>query len=1008
MKLNPNQKLAINSEGTNILVFASAGAGKTTIMVQRLLKRIISDGLSLDEMVAMTFTNAASANLKNRLSAAIDKELKKDPSNLHLQRERAKVFDAHISTIHSFCLSLLKEYYYVLGLSFKSVNNLIDDTHAQIAIDELLDDIITRKLTQDAASFNATYDALSSTVADLKMFKDEIKRLFAKLQNEIDPLSFLDREKDKKELFDLKDLDPKESSYYLKVLKMKLGLVIKDLEMMNGCEIEKEALTPKIKELEKILEIDDYAMFLNELRISLKAPKSHSKDELYTKYRKSFEEHAKSLAKDLFEVRSIINDQNEALVHTNYLAAILKELYISYNEYKRSHDYLDFSDIEHLTYELLNKNDQKIAKELKGRFKEIMIDEFQDTSPLQYAIAEMIANDNLFLVGDVKQSIYRFRGASPKIMEGLKSDPSFKKIHLQNNYRSKENVVTFNNQLFDTVMNLGYKAFDENDKQIIGLDKQKCDLKDVTFAYYEIQDDDELSANEIKARLLADEIIRRYQNGTSFKDMAVLVRSHNDKKPIKRVFEELNIPYFINDNEGYFKSFAIETLLAYLNYLLDEDDLISLVAILRSLYHLSENDLVLKKGQLKSFAQESFFKKDYDILKTHFKKNNFEDFFAYFLGVDNFYERLNIAEKTNLDLLINKLKSYHLNTFSELRNFIIEAMESQKETALSISEDANVVRVMTIHNSKGLEFDTVFLFSNVKTKPQSPSRLVYDHDFGLGVRFISGDKRRVKTTLKYKLITLKDKYEDALEYQRLFYVALTRAIKDLVIIDAFKGTTKPLNSGILYENAGFTTYLLGTKDLDLTTKLYEKIPAIKPLSDRIFDEDQNFFSFNYEVNDAPVISPSSQKKHELKLNFNFKKATQYGTKLHEVMEKVDLNTKDLSSFVLNESESEALKAIFDDEIFKRALKGEVKREYSFYIKNDDGIIHGYIDFISFLENEVIIIDYKSDHLEREEDFVTSYEGQLKMYADIIRQSGYSSIHTYIYSFYLKKMIAIAV
>ncbi len=1007
MKLNPEQKLAVDHSGQNILVFASAGAGKTTIMVQRLLKRIISDHLSLDEMVAMTFTNAASANLKNRLSQAIEGALLKDPSNTHLQNERAKVPDAHISTIHSFCLELLKEYYYKLDLSLKTVQNLIDDTHAKIAIDKLLDEIIQEELQDNNTAFLACLDALSNQTADMEMFKEELKALFNKIQNELEPLAYLEKEAQRKHISTLQDYDQEGLHYYLHLLKAKLCLIIKDLKKMDQCEKFKGELTPKIEELESLLSYDDYGLFLNGLSVLLKAPKSYGKDPVYTAYRKDFEKHAKALAKELLEVKKIIANYEGALDHQKEVVYLVKRLYLAYQDYKRQKECLDFSDIEHYTFELLNKDDAKIAKDLKHRFKEIMVDEFQDTSPLQYAIIRLISHDNLFLVGDVKQSIYRFRHASPKIMEDLKEDDSFYKIHLKHNYRSKERIVSFNNAFFDRIMNLNKKRFNKNDAQLIGSDQQIDPKALVSFSYYVLKEEDTIKADEVKAKIIADKIIKFHKEGLAFRDMAVLVRSHHEKKPLKKVFEALHIPYFINDNDGYFKSFAIETLLAYLNYLLDEDDKIALVAILTSLYRFSANDLALAKGHFDTIMNQDPFRKDYLYLKGAFLENDFETFMAYFLGIDHFYDRLNIAEKTNLDLLINKYDSYKIKTFAELRNFIIEALDTQKEVALSISEDADVVKVMTIHNSKGLEFDTVFLYSALKTKSPSKKRILYHPTLPLGLRFIDGDARQVKETLSYKLIDEDERYEEALEYQRLFYVALTRAVSKLLIVDCLKDQKKiALDTSLLYDNSGFTSYILSAAGGMLIDDRYLSLPDLEPLSGFSFDESEDFLHFAYQKTAKEKIAPSSLEKHDLALNLNFQNATSFGTKMHEVMEKIDLEQADLQQFKLSSLEKEMLASIFLDPIFQKALKGLVQREYSFYLKKDTQIIHGFMDFVSFLADEVIIIDYKTDHINEEDVFQKTYRDQLKMYQKVLQDAGYQNIKTYIYSFYLKKMIAV--
>ena len=1014
MKLNNDQQKAVDLCGTNILVFASAGGGKTTVLVNRLMKRILEDNIPLDNVIAMTFTEAASTNMKNRLAKALNlkiKEATNEDEIAYLNSQIASLSSAKISTIHSFCLSITKEYYYLLNITKNTTNNIINDAYRQRVLDQILDDIIKEYLNQNQEAILKLSKVLSSELFSFNNLKNTILNLFKEANDKIEPLVWLNSMVKNKEINSFYDLKEESAKLYLDNIFIYLELIKQTYEeIINLDSIEdKTQYQNALNQINALFEIDDYNLLINNIITNVKTVKSLRNNEEYKLLKDTLDSLCSDLTSFLISEKMIIKTEKEIRPLNNLLLELTKELYLRFMDFKVKNEWIDFNDFEHYAYQILTLNNNEVANKLKNKYQEIMIDEFQDTNDIQFKIASLISNHNLFLVGDIKQSIYRFRGAKPSIMESLKYRDDFTQIHIKNNYRSKANLVNFNNKLFNQIMNINTNSFKEEDAQIADQDYQ---LKDNVIIRFDNYIGDEL--DDGKDRLLASRIIDLHNNhNVAFKDIAVLVRYHSEKVNIKKVFDEYHIPYFIKDNDGYFNSYAIEILFSYLRILQDLDDKISLYSILCSkLYNYDDNDLVMIKDRPLEYLKDSNFMHDYQILKDYFDHNDFTNFFAYFLNINNFYHKyLNSNERVNLDLLINKLDSYNIHTFADLTNYISVTSSTQKEAALAISEEADVVNVMTIHTSKGLEFDTVFLYSSSNNRfSESKDPLIIDANLGLGFKIGFTKYKDSISSFDRKVININNNLEDIYEYLRILYVALTRPKRILNFIGDYKEKKSYSGLSLLLARKGFSSFVYNTMKDDPLLDLHEYtiIEDIKALDVTYDNKIKDIKKYRLNQESIAKLTPSSLEVNELRLNLKPFDGTNYGTRVHELLEKLDFRHPDNDKIKTLDSSinPKLIYDLLDNQIFKEAIKYDYHKEYPFYYKEDNMIIHGIIDFVSFLDDKIILIDYKTDNLEDENEFILRYKPQLIQYKNVLSKTFNKTIETYIYSFKLNKMIQI--
>lgn len=1029
MKWNNEQLNAINLTNQNIVVSASAGAGKTTVLIARLIKRIVEDGVQMNEVLAMTFTEAAASEMKKRLLQALSDQITQphldQAKRDYAQKQLSLAENAHISTIHSFCNSIIKNHYAAIGLNPNRLSHIASESDVEGYKDRAFEDVLNIALNESFDDTLHLLKTLGSGLGNTDNLKQALFDIIYKSYNQVDQMAWFDQiEATLHPLSSLDEFDQKTKDFLFNHLNSHLQKCLYILD--NNLALASEKYIEPIKETIDLLlkakaSLPHYQQAFDYIKQAGNIPHSYRKPSS-----KSYNDQFKTLAGFLKDEALFVKEFNSTQKPLKLAHKLAKSLLTQYEYYKAKDEKLDFNDLEHLAYKILCANNYSLSHHYQATFKEVMVDEFQDTNYIQNAIVELVAKPTCtFRVGDIKQSIYRFRGAQPSIMQNLLADDSITKIYLANNYRSKKRIVDFNNSLFSTLMNVeglsvNYKKIDH---QIADLPHQLVDNEDVvldllvTSEIQEDQKEEPKAASELKSHYIAQSILANMKTTaySHFKDYCILVASHRAKGDLKKAFDTYNIPYFIDDKRGFIRSFSIRILYSYIKYLANPSDIISLYAVLTSpLYNLSEADLyLLKENLLSKLAQSNHpFIDDLSYLRSLF---SIPEMINYILKINSFYEdHINLQEKTNVDLFYQLALEDDTFTLASFVDYIELILPKNKDSAIPISDDDDIVKVMTIHQSKGLQFNVVYLYSQISFKKPVSSRLVVD-DIGLALPYTHPLFPLYTNTLNELSLKHTSKALDAEENLRLLYVALTRAKERLHIVDcidpkneytlSYEDILKPLGftplilSSIRYFQEGYFCNYVDKEwvTLNHNTLVKDLVPLLhysKPI-----------MSYN-------AVKPSDHDTFEIKLNLTDVDFASIGTTLHKTIESLP-HSYPLTDEVIFKANPDlevihynSLYQLYENDLYRATFDYENYHEYEFSYLKDNQIIHGFIDYIAFMD-EIVIIDFKSDRHVSEEDLKERYSSQLVQYKQVIQSifNNYNVV-AYIYSLTLNKMIVI--
>ncbi len=871
MGWTPQQQEAIEYRGKNILLAAAAGSGKTAVLVQRIIELITKDNVSVNELLVLTFTDAAAGEMREKIKKAIFKALKDDPENQHLQKQRLLVHSAHISTIHSFCLNLLKSNIHMTDLPVDFT--LAGELENKIMIKEALSNVLERyyRIIDKDKSFADLVmgyggikndNDLRETVTKLHEFSrsmpypakwlgDAVKpyKKTAKAEKLLGSVwqSGLKRyaEKSRDELFEiynhiLKDIDdnldtdhPYRKSYENEVQKFRLAFSHMDTEDYSSVRdavynISYDTIRGKHNPEPQVKAVQDRIMALRDL--------------------------GKNITKELKAVYSAdIDTVAERLKRAYPVVRTLKNIVLMldrcYAKMKREKSLLDFNDLEHQALKLLvdsRGNATEVADKVREKYKYILVDEYQDTNNVQDMIFRMVSRDNsnIFMVGDLKQSIYKFRNAVPKLFSDKyelydKDEEKGHLIRLFKNFRSRHAVVDTVNYVFSRVMSpeVGDINYTREEYLVQGAipynehtDTELCstefhligrDTKD--GQRYDDEDKFELEAR-VAAHRIKDIIscgMQVYDKETevmrpvTFRDIVILMRKTKDVAPVfERVFQENGIPVYSDVGHSYLGSLEIQTVLAFLQIIDNPRQDIPLIAVMRSpMWGFTPIQLANMRSKCRegSFydvvirAKESGDKKSEEFI-TALKKlrrmaessgvdkliySIYYDFgyYAYVGSLSSGRER-----QANLRVLMERATEFEHTKMSGLFSFMnyIDTMiteEKDMTPAKAFGEGEDVVRLMSIHKSKGLEFPVVILACTANTfnLKDASKPIVWDEDEGLGIEYIDTRMRVRYPTLSKTLVSMKMKQDMISEEMRLLYVALTRAREKLIITATCRG-----------------------------------------------------------------------------------------------------------------------------------------------------------------------------------------------------------------------------
>ncbi len=872
------QKQVIELRNRNLLVAAAAGSGKTAVLVERILSKVLDKAhpVDIDRMLIVTFTKAAAAEMRERVSSAIEKRMELEPDHPSLQRQYTLVHNAQITTIDSFCLYVVRNYFQTIGLepSFR----IADPGELELIKADVAEAVMEQHYQQKSEGFLQLADRYATAKSDAALVNFML-RLYEFSQSYPWPQEYLESLADHYRLEDEEQLN---SQPWMQGLLRYLGFITADLkkqmeyaktlcEDYDGPGMYLAAVQDDLSLLEDLAGCSSFEQYgsrlsglkFTKLGVNRRYEGSVEKQERVKSLRKVMKDTLGSLADAYFYQDSgrMLLDLQKILPDVEALAELVQSFSMAYQAEKSERNLLDFSDIEHFALKILideqTKEPTAAARELREIYEEIMIDEYQDSNYVQETILravsrEELGQNNIFMVGDVKQSIYRFRLARPELfIEKYKTyttdESERQKIDLHQNFRSRSEVLDSVNEIFYKIMHedLGNVEYDAQAALYVGASYPKPDTKNAfiselllaqasaeELAEAEIDDWQQLEARMAAARIhemMETQLVTDKQTGElrrlNYRDIVILLRSITGwADTFLKVFTEAGIPAYTTSQTGYFGAVEIQTILSMLSILDNPLQDIPLAAVLASpIGRLTGEEL----AQIKAGSREHFFflalldyaadeaassgpagRKVSRFLETYQKLRSMTSYTPIHQLIQTVLEETGYASyiqampagrqrRANVDMLLEKAIAYEKSSYKGLFHFVryiekLKKYEIDFGEADITSENEDVVRIMSIHKSKGLEFPVVFVCGMGKqfNRQDVRNRLILHPEYGIGLDYIDAEKRIRKPGFIKKVLENEIGMDNQGEELRVLYVALTRAKEKLIMTAAVKEEPK--------------------------------------------------------------------------------------------------------------------------------------------------------------------------------------------------------------------------
>ena len=1021
------QKQAIDSRKGNFLVSAGAGSGKTAVLTERIKEIVTDKSAKLDQLLVLTFTNKAAAEMKNR-------------TREKLPELSSQVECADITTFDAFFLKLVKKY--ASKLKIDPDVTIADSSFLEVRKKELIEEALAKRYENMDENFAEMVK--SYTLKSDEKLSDYIERILTLVDLAPDPESCF--EELGEQLFDSKFLEKSQEEYYERC----------DLDIRSAMyllsESSDEVVQKSYEYLKTWANCGNYTKLYERLTAA-DAPKSFPRKPNGYEFDDSDKLHldaAKAIMKKVVEGLKANGDpksQNDYIISTKKYAAILieiaKEVHAGLSDYKKEKNAYSFSDIAALARDLLK--DETVLSEIKNKYEYIMVDEYQDTSDLQEYFINKIARDNVFMVGDIKQSIYRFRHANPDNFRNKLSaydrGQGGQAIYLKKNFRSRLEVIDCINSLFGRIMSKEMGEVDYHDNHDLEFgnvklygDKPKKDFK-ATILSYEL--DPKSSKAELEARAVANDIIAKVQSGLmidvkrigqrkcDWGDFAILMPTKDHFNVYKKVFGEAKIPLVAtvgNELQDDDINMVFMRLLK-LPLVIGEDEVATkhcYASVKRSYLFEEEDEDLFEELQNGSYTQDSLIK-EMSSEKERLLSMSVYEAVSYLLDKYGFVEKLKRVGNVKANFkTITSFLSQALNAERMGLDYEGYVEHFEKLGKFAIGQEIkgdfagdNAVKLMTIHASKGLEFPFVYCPNIVRAfnNRDASGNYIVSKDFGILL-----PKNRTDDYSKnfvYELFKQKETSKGLSEYMRLFYVQLTRATSKIIFIS-------PKGSGDSYESIDIPTVnrtILTKTAPNSKGEMETKIVSPKTFNDFLNYAGKDFLKKNFEQETAVTSDPTQLAKaqkmevfktpslrsidrpvEEFEENRASKTsltpineaAAQYGSHMHRLLQLVSFKDKD-ASFIQDAKEKTKVDALFKHPIFENLEGYKEFHEYAFI--DDVNNVRGSIDLLLVKAGEkAIIVDYKTKSLDDE-----AYERQLKLYKQYVERVFKLKAETYLLS-----------
>ena len=1107
-----NQKTAIEHDGSDIVVSASAGAGKTAVLIEYIFRKVALDkNVSISDILAMTFTDAAAQSMKKKLfqrmnQSLTEEEIKKGYDEEHLKKQAELLPSADICTIDSFCTNLLNQYCYVIGWDPNRPKTVLDKNTVDQLKKDVAHKLVIEKLKNNDKTLYDMVSAYSSNGNNTNVFENLLVEVGDSLDKYVDEEAWYKIVEEYYSKDTIENLDEKYIERFYSKISQTSKVVANDLtsylDEIKYMDMSVEKIDVKgyisnlieqysnIENLANKKDNDAIEAISNLEKISTAATLFGGKNKndsieteaLKNEHKEIYESYLKFLSKKLtalkeyaVQYRDFSNQNKDLQPKIKIFLELLKEYRKQVDERKAELNGIDFVDMEKAAIQILKNKD--IAERLRKKYKYILIDEYQDSNDIQEALVQLICRKdkgNVFRVGDVKQSIYGFRSAKPELMRSIvRNAKKDEMVVFEDNFRSSDIIVQFNNILYKTIMNIpGF-----NDTYTDGIDvakagsnkqhicKEKCEV-------YLLGSKDEESESRDKEKYIdqshfivskikkmREESIKKkeelknewkdldkgelkqyfYDHGiyADWKDYVILVRNHDYKKIMQNAFDAYEVPVFFITNKGYYDDVAVQTVISWLKWISNIDDTIAMYSVLTSPFYewsnnkMAENYLSFKEAESNNirkyiFENNTKINKDYEYLKNTYDKDGLIALIREIFNLDDYFNtKTTVEQRDNLSLFFEKCIGVYdrYSSLETLLDWLAISKKADDGTATSVSESSDVVRIITIHNSKGLEYPVVFYVGNTLCKKgKEKGRYRIDEKLGLALEVYKMPYQVNYKPVLWNIINDMKYMENVEEEIRLMYVATTRAMSKLIIV-GFESDDKVIfEQGYIERIAGDVTAIgniikaVYENNESEMSKYCNIIPVSREDIERgEFSEEVDSVEFKVKKYNSAIkgyeeTSPSALEKKKM-YPISYKEKTDSalrGTLIHKAYEQLDFKNPKVEGLdiPLDEQDKKKIMNFFDHDIGKKiANMDNIIHELPYALLEDGIYMHGFMDLVAMNDKEIILVDYKSDLNKTEEELIEDYQNQQKAYRKALEHLNLP-VTCYLYALELNEFIEI--
>lgn len=1017
------QKQAINTDGTNIIVSAGAGSGKTAVLTTRVIRKL-KEGVNINELLILTFTKAAANEMKER----IRKTIKEDSS---LNKQLNLIDSAYITTFDSFALSIVKKYHYLIG-----VNNDIGISDSTLIIskrESILDEIFDDLYISQNKLFLKLIDDFC--VKDDKEIREYILNLDDKLNLKIDKRKYLGDYIET--YFSSKFIDSCISEYIL-LIKEKQKEIKDELKDLF-CLCDGDYYTKLEQSLESFLSSNTYEEIKQNLNVRMPSLPRNTDEEIKNKKQNI----SKVLEKleDLCKYENNIEMKDKILLTLGYITIIIeiiKKLDSKLKSVKKENNLYEFSDIVRMSIDVV-KNNEDVREEVKNAFKEIMIDEYQDTNDLQEYFISLIQNKNVYMVGDIKQSIYRFRNANPDIFKNkylkYSNEDDGVKIDLNKNFRSRKEVLDDINLIFDDLMdiNIGGADYKNGHRMVFGnlayeesKPNQHYDMEVLLYDDDKKYTKDEIEffkvAYDIKMKIdtnyqIYDKDIKGYRD-ICYNDFCILMDRSSSFTTAKKIFEYLSIPLTIIKDDTITSSYDVAVIRNIILLLIkdlkkefDDEYKYLFMSLARSFIFEYSDDVIFKIIKDNTICDDEIIQKIRNIYMnnlsiTELLNNIIREFNLYenFIKLGNIHESLVRLEYLNNIAKTHEDMGYDIYDFGE---YLKEVKNKKYEIKLpSDKSNGEGVKIMTIHASKGLEFSICYfvgLYKEFNIREMS-EKFNFSNKYGIITPYYqNGIGKTIYSAL------LKNDYikEEISEKIRLFYVALTRAKEKMVFVLPSTDKKHDINRKMKFKSFADFIYAL---DLDKFISKFDYL-ELNITRDYNLIRKNNFQNSLNKIDEkinfqGVILSLDEVKEQKFSKDVNSiisKKDMEnmsLGKQFHECLEYLDFLNPNFS-MINNSFLKKKVQKFLESDLLKNISKATIYKESEFKYLDNNIEYHGILDLLIEYDDYIDIIDYKLKNVSDD-----AYIKQLLGYKKYINLIKKKDVNVYLYSIIDEKFMKI--